>query len=316
MPIPKKSPAFLPTEVKNPRLLDLVAGLLVYEEGDLILKIAHFHQTIDTTPFTTGWQTHPHAEFTLVRGGEMDYSGEGFTSRRKRGEMCFIPPGTVHCRTTRKTPSVLDSFHLLFESRTEEGRKRLADLRSHFLKMKFRIATPVAVVERFEAIDREIRERHLFCERRIVSLMTDIVILTLRPDLEKIFSKTAAPAKAPLKTSSQRENRLLQIGKDYIEANLSRPIHTNAVADAMGITERYVNKIFSGFENKSCGQYIQEKRLLKAYAIFDLHPNRKILEVSREVGIEDPLYFSKLFVRRFGMSPKEIRDRRYAKKPV
>ena len=55
-------------------------------------------------------------------------------------------------------------------------------------------------------------------------------------------------------------------------------------------------------------QYINTKRVEKAKQLL-LDTNLKIKDISALVGIEDQLYFNKIFKKEIGMSPREFRKK-------
>ena len=50
-------------------------------------------------------------------------------------------------------------------------------------------------------------------------------------------------------------------------------------------------------------QYITEKRLSYAQSLIDDGDFATISEISQSVGYSDPLYFSRLFKKKYGISP-------------
>ena len=95
-----------------------------------------------------------------------------------------------------------------------------------------------------------------------------------------------------------------------IERKLGDPDLAPArVADAEGISERYLQKLFEGTGN-SFTHYLRERRLQRTWA--DLsnpgEAHHSISEIAYRAGFNDSAYFSRAFRARFGVSPREFRQ--------
>ncbi|MCL2916020.1 helix-turn-helix domain-containing protein [Shewanella corallii] len=95
----------------------------------------------------------------------------------------------------------------------------------------------------------------------------------------------------------------------YIELNLCNPdISNQTIADAQGISVRYLNKLFSE-ETESVHALILEKRLIKSLAIMQnpAYSGHSIEKIAFSVGFSSSAHFSRSFKKRFGFSPSEAR---------
>lgn len=70
-----------------------------------------------------------------------------------------------------------------------------------------------------------------------------------------------------------------------------------------GISGTYFRKIFQANYSVSPQKYIMSKRLSHAKTIIDSGDYNSITEVASAVGYEDPLYFSRAFKKKYGVSP-------------
>lgn len=81
----------------------------------------------------------------------------------------------------------------------------------------------------------------------------------------------------------------------------------NKLPNHVHINESYFSRTFK----KECGNsvisYITNLRINKAKELLATS-NLKTFEISEAVGIHDPAYFSVLFKKNTGMSPKAYRD--------
>ncbi|MBQ8606142.1 MAG: helix-turn-helix transcriptional regulator [Clostridia bacterium] len=70
-----------------------------------------------------------------------------------------------------------------------------------------------------------------------------------------------------------------------------------------GISGVYFNKLFCKVYGVSPQKYISERRLSHAKTMIDTGDFGKISEVAAAAGFDDPLYFSRAFKKRYGVSP-------------
>jgi AraC-like DNA-binding protein len=101
----------------------------------------------------------------------------------------------------------------------------------------------------------------------------------------------------------------LKAAQDYIAAHLLRPGLTDqAVAAHLGVSDRYVRKLFAG-EGLSVKSHVDAQRLAKAYAMLTspLHGDQKIIDVAYACGFNDIVTFNRQFRARYGITPSDAR---------
>ena len=76
-----------------------------------------------------------------------------------------------------------------------------------------------------------------------------------------------------------------------------------------GISDAYFRRIFLKEFGISPSQYITEKRLSQAKSLIDNGDFDSISEIALSVGYSDPLYFSRQFKKRYGISPLNMSKR-------
>ena len=72
-----------------------------------------------------------------------------------------------------------------------------------------------------------------------------------------------------------------------------------------GISGTYFDKIFRANYGTSPQKYISAKRLSHAKTLIDSGDFETIAEVAASAGFSDPLYFSRVFRKKYGISPSE-----------
>lgn len=96
---------------------------------------------------------------------------------------------------------------------------------------------------------------------------------------------------------------------EYIDMNYSRKIKIAGIAAYIGLDRSYLGSVFREYTQKSLQQFLLEYRVNKACMLMS-DRELTISDISRSVGYDDPLLFSKMFKRVKGKSPKQFRDSR------
>jgi AraC-like DNA-binding protein len=107
-----------------------------------------------------------------------------------------------------------------------------------------------------------------------------------------------------------RENqRDLYIKKaiQFIEANYSRDISINQIASYLGINRSYFSTLFKAVLKVSPQEFLIKFRMDKAASLIS-SSSLSISEVSRSVGYDDPLAFSKIFKKLKSCAPREYKN--------
>ncbi|MDD3692797.1 MAG: AraC family transcriptional regulator [Oscillospiraceae bacterium] len=111
----------------------------------------------------------------------------------------------------------------------------------------------------------------------------------------------------------QSEKRLSYDIRDYlaqalrfIQHNFADSISVSDIASFVGISRSQLYRAFIEFFNISPNEYLQKYRLNEACSL--LHDGSlSISAVASSVGYADPLYFSRVFKKRKGLTPTEYR---------
>ena len=108
------------------------------------------------------------------------------------------------------------------------------------------------------------------------------------------------------KKGSNRKEEYLKKALQYIQMNYSRKINIGEIAHHVGLDRSYLYSLFLEYLKASPQDFLISFRLDKACELMS-NSSLSIGDISRSVGYEDPLQFSKVFKKAKGLPPKEYR---------
>jgi signal transduction histidine kinase/AraC-like DNA-binding protein len=93
----------------------------------------------------------------------------------------------------------------------------------------------------------------------------------------------------------------------YLHQNYARPLSRWEIAEAVGVSEDYISRVFHRELNLSPWDYLNRYRVLQSRHLL-LHTTDAIGAIARQVGFKDQAYFSRVFHKVTGMSPQAFRE--------
>lgn len=92
----------------------------------------------------------------------------------------------------------------------------------------------------------------------------------------------------------------------WIDDNLHKPLRIDEIARHAGYSKWHLQRLFQHHTGESLGRYIREKKL--RLAAQDLRStDARVLDISLKYGFESQQSFTRLFTRKFNMSPGSYR---------
>lgn len=117
------------------------------------------------------------------------------------------------------------------------------------------------------------------------------------------LARLAAPVAAELRRSGEP---LLAGVFEVIDRRHAEPLSLRDVAAELGVTPGHLTTVVRRRTGRTVGEWIIERRMGAARALL-ADADLPIAEVARRVGMPDPGYFSRLFARAHGASPRKWR---------
>jgi signal transduction histidine kinase/AraC-like DNA-binding protein len=93
----------------------------------------------------------------------------------------------------------------------------------------------------------------------------------------------------------------------YLHQNYTRTLSRWEIAEAVGVSEDYLSRVFNRELNISPWDYLNRYRVLQSRNLL-LHTTDSIGVIAHQVGFKDQAYFSRVFHKVTGMSPQAFRE--------
>lgn len=92
--------------------------------------------------------------------------------------------------------------------------------------------------------------------------------------------------------------------QNYIKANINKHLSLNEVAALFNFNPSYLSRLFSQYTGEGFVEYITRERIVTAKEMLATGQG-KVYEVAAKLGFENAFYFSKVFKKVEGISPRE-----------
>jgi len=93
----------------------------------------------------------------------------------------------------------------------------------------------------------------------------------------------------------------------YLHQNYTRPLARWEIAEGIGVSEDYLSRVFNRELGISPWDYLNRYRISQAKELLR-QTHHSISHIGRRVGFSDPAYFSRVFRRITGTSPRAYRQ--------
>lgn len=109
-----------------------------------------------------------------------------------------------------------------------------------------------------------------------------------------------------LKSSDTCDDKNVKKAVEIIRTNYNYDIDCSKLARDIGISDRYLRRIFEKTLGMTPKEYISNLKIEKAKVLL-IHSDKAVAEIAIEVGYNTIQYFSEVFKRHIGITPCEFR---------
>jgi two-component system response regulator YesN len=107
---------------------------------------------------------------------------------------------------------------------------------------------------------------------------------------------------------SENGNGVIRKAKEYIDSNYTdEDISLNKVAENVGLTPTYLSALFKKESGQNFTDYVTTLRITRAKELLCC-TKKLISEIAYEVGFRDYRYFSQIFKKQTGMTPRQFQN--------
>ena len=113
----------------------------------------------------------------------------------------------------------------------------------------------------------------------------------------------------PVSVYDEKKSNYAEEALNYIEGNYCDPITIQDIAGYLNINRSYLHRVFKAFTGVSIQNYLLDYRIRQACILLK-STDLSVRAIAHSVSYADPLYFSRLFRQKKGVSPSEYRKRK------
>lgn len=140
-------------------------------------------------------------------------------------------------------------------------------------------------------------------------------LFCLLADLMDEYTKSQKHESGVKAVHDYSTNVYLEHAIEYIKNFYQQGINVSDVMEYIGLSRTYLNQIFRKELGISVQKFLMDFRLHKAANLL-MSTSKSVGEIASDVGYGDALAFSKVFKKKFGMSPKNYRESRNSKEEM
>lgn len=255
------------------------------------------------------WHWHPEIEITYVQKGTMCYKVNHMVYHLKEGDIVFNNSGALHSGTMENQKDCA-YIPVTFDSRLIYGFFQ-STVNSKYVDPVIQDSMlPAICIDQSEPWHKPFREYLL----RIIDLdekKPDFYELDITICLQSIWRLLLEHITYEPQASRENSLEYDRIKKilSYIEENYQNKITLNDIAGHIHLCESECTRLFKRHMNTTLFAFLQEYRIERSLEF--LQDDQPVSAVADKAGFSDPNYYSKVFAKIKGCSPREYRNHRF-----
>ena len=255
------------------------------------------------------WHWHPEIEITYVRKGTMCYKVNNLVYHLKEGDIVFNNSGALHSGTMENQEDCT-YIPVTFDSRLIYGFFQ-STINSKYVDPVIQDSLlPAICIDQSESWHKPFREYLL----RIIALdekKPDFYELDITICLQSMWRLLLEHITYEPQASRENSLEYDRIKKilSYIEDNYQNKITLNDIAGHIHLCESECTRLFKRHMNTTLFAFLQEYRIERSLEF--LQADQPVSAVADKAGFSDPNYYSKVFAKIKGCSPREYRKHRF-----
>lgn len=272
---------------------------LLHHEGLNLIHNALF-RTLEPG-FFFGPHCHENIEFCLMQEGECDIIVNGECVTVGKNEFMVLFPNVIHSfRVSADKPCFFLQLHFKSEnffnlsSETYRHLKFLYDIKMG-TKQYIKAIFSKQLFSCVERISEELNQDEIN-SKVLANLYIYELILLLSREIQQSFCEIL-----------NVDNKIALEAMRYINENINTKISLDEIAEHCNVSIRYLTKLFKDSVKVTVSDYITMIKIKKAMEYIQ-EGKESITEIAYKMGFSSAQYFSNVFRKCAGASPKEFRD--------
>ena len=255
------------------------------------------------------WHWHPEIEITYVQKGTMCYKVNHMVYHLKEGDIVFNNSGALHSGTMENQKDCA-YIPVTFDSRLIYGFFQ-STVNSKYVDPVIQDSMlPAICIDQSEPWHKPFREYLL----RIIDLdekKPDFYELDITICLQSMWRLLLEHITYEPQASRENSLEYDRIKKilSYIEENYQNKNTLNDIAGHIHLCESECTRLFKRHMNTTLFAFLQEYRIERSLEF--LQDDQPVSAVADKAGFSDPNYYSKVFAKIKGCSPREYRNHRF-----
>ena len=255
------------------------------------------------------WHWHPEIEITYVQKGTMCYKVNHMVYHLKEGDIVFNNSGALHSGTMENQKDCA-YIPVTFDSRLIYGFFQ-STVNSKYVDPVIQDSMlPAICIDQSEPWHKPFRKYLL----RIIDLdekKPDFYELDITICLQSMWRLLLEHITYEPQASRENSLEYDRIKKilSYIEENYQNKITLNDIAGHIHLCESECTRLFKRHMNTTLFAFLQEYRIERSLEF--LQDDQPVSAVADKAGFSDPNYYSKVFAKIKGCSPREYRKHRF-----
>ena len=251
------------------------------------------------------WHWHPEIEITYVQKGTMCYKVNNLVYHLKEGDIVFNNSGALHSGTMENQKDC-SYIPVTFDSRLIYGFFQ-STINSKYVDPIIQDSLlPAVCIDQSEPWHKQFREflfRVITLDREKPEFYELDIIIYLQSMWRLLLEHITYEPQASRENSLEFD-RIKKI-LSYIEENYKNRITLKDISGHIHLCESECTRLFKRHMNTTLFSFLQEYRIERSLEY--LKTGEAISDVARVVGFEDSNYYSKVFTKIKGCSPREYR---------
>lgn len=256
----------------------------------------------DLSPrFSFGHHSHEDWEFIYSDTGTLEYEYGGVMHKLSQGEIVFHPPGSLH-RTICDGVHSVSFFNMIIST----------DSRAMKIFKRGAFKVPSSSIPVLRALMAESQNTYLVSDPPLkinpdapddgiqtVINLTELFLLSLRRHIKNANLSKGGCDNSVFPLSSKEIS-------DYLKENTDKKVTLDELSSHFHFGKTHLCEHFKKSTGKTILDYFLDLKIKKSKILLR-ETDSTIQGISDSLGFDSPEYFSRLFKKRVGISPKDFR---------